>query len=55
MATPQRRGGIGGVSVSGIIVVIEIILLFITKWWIGLLVILIGLIAFGGFVRGRWH
>jgi hypothetical protein len=23
--------------------------------WIGLIVVLIGLIAFGGFVRGRWY
>lgn len=55
MATPERRGEIGGISVGGIIVIIGIILLFITKWWIGLLVILIGLVAFGGFVRGRWY
>jgi hypothetical protein len=58
MATPERRGGrggIGGISLGGIIVIIGIILLFVTNWWIGLIVILIGLIAFGGFARGRWY
>jgi hypothetical protein len=46
MATPERRGGIGGISLGGIIVIIGIILLFVTKVWIGIVVILIGLIAF---------
>jgi hypothetical protein len=57
MATPERRsgGGIGGISLGGIIVIIGIILLFVTKVWIGVVVILIGLIAFGGFARGRWY
>jgi hypothetical protein len=43
MATPERRsgGGIGGISLGGIIVIIGIILLFVT--------------AFGGFARGRWY
>jgi hypothetical protein len=58
MATPERRtgrGGIGGISLGGIIVIIGIILLFVTSVWIGIIVILIGLIAFGGFARGRWY
>jgi hypothetical protein len=57
MATPERRdrGGIGGISLGGIIVIIGIILLFVTSVWIGVVVILIGLIAFGGFARGRWY
>jgi hypothetical protein len=56
MATPERRSsGIGGISLGGIIVIIGIILLFLVSWWIGVIVILIGLIAFGGFARGRWY
>jgi hypothetical protein len=57
MATPapERRSGIGGISLGGIIVIIGIILLFVTSVWIGIVVILIGLIAFGGFARGRWY
>jgi hypothetical protein len=49
----QRR--IGGVSVGGIIVIVGILMLIFWSLWIGLIVILIGLIAFGGFVRGKWY
>jgi hypothetical protein len=55
MATPERRGGIGGISVGGILVILGIVLAIVWKFWIGLIVVLIGLIAFGGFVRGRWY
>jgi hypothetical protein len=56
VATPERRsGGLGGISLGGIIVIVGIVLLFIVSWWIGLIVILIGLIAFGGFARGKWY
>jgi hypothetical protein len=47
--------GRGGISLGGILVIVGIILGFITNWWIGIIVILIGLIAFGGFARGRWY
>ena len=49
----QRR--IGGVSVGGIIVIVGILALIFWNLWIGLIVVLIGLIAFGGFVRGKWY
>jgi hypothetical protein len=40
---------------GGIIVIIGILLLIFWSLWIGLIVTLIGLIAFGGFVRGKWY
>jgi hypothetical protein len=46
---------IGGISLGGIIVILGIILIIIWSFWIGLIVTLIGLIAFGGFVRGKWY
>jgi len=55
MATPERRGGIGGISLGGIIVIVGIVLMIFWSFWIGLIVVLIGLIAFGGFARGRWY
>jgi hypothetical protein len=57
MATPapERRGGIGGISVGGILVILGIILMIVWSFWVGLIIVLIGLIAFGGFVRGRWY
>lgn len=57
MATPGRstRNTAGGISLGGIIVIIGIILALFVSLWLGIAVILIGLIAFGGFVRGRWY
>ena len=46
---------IGGISMGGIIVIVGIILIIVWSFWIGLIVTLIGLIAFGGFTRGKWY
>lgn len=55
MATPERRSGIAGISVGGIIVIVGILVMLFWSLWIGLIVVLIGLIAFGGFARGKWY
>ena len=55
MATRDRSSGIGGISLGGILVIIGIILMIVWSFWVGLIVLLIGLIAFGGFARGRWY
>jgi hypothetical protein len=55
VASPERRGGIGGISVGGIIVIVGIVLIFVWSFWIGLIIALVGLIAFGGFARGKWY
>jgi hypothetical protein len=45
----------GGITLGGIIVILGIILIIVWSFWIGLVVALIGLIAFGGFARGKWY
>ena len=45
----------GGVSTGGIIVIVGIIIMLVWSFVLGLIVTLIGLIAFGGFARGRWY
>jgi hypothetical protein len=56
VATPERRYGPGtGITLGGIIVIVGILLLIFWNWVIGLIIILVGLIAFGGFARGRWY
>jgi hypothetical protein len=50
-----RRGGIGGISIGGILVIIGVIVAIVWSLWLGIIIALIGLIAFGGFVRGRWY
>jgi hypothetical protein len=53
MAEREDRGGIAGISLGGIIVIVGIVLMIVWSFWIGLIVTLVGLIAFGGFARGR--
>jgi hypothetical protein len=56
MATPERRyGPAGGLTLGGIIVIVGIVVMIVWSFWIGLIVTLVGLIAFGGFARGRWY
>jgi hypothetical protein len=51
----DRDAGIGGISLGGILVIIGIVLMIVWSFWIGLIIALIGLIAFGGFARGKWY
>jgi hypothetical protein len=50
-----ERGGIGGISLGGILVIIGIVVAIFWSLLLGLIIALIGLIAFGGFVRGKWY
>jgi hypothetical protein len=54
MAT-RERGGIGGISIGGILVILGIIVALFWSVILGIILILVGLIAFGGFARGRWY
>jgi hypothetical protein len=45
----------GGVTLGGIIVIVGIVVAFVWSLLLGLIIALIGLIAFGGFVRGKWY
>lgn len=56
MATRERRfGPAGGLTLGGIIVAVGIVLMFVWSFLAGLIIALIGLIAFGGFARGKWY
>ncbi|HEX3687332.1 MAG TPA: hypothetical protein VHU60_07080 [Gaiellaceae bacterium] len=44
-----------GISLGGIIVIAGILAIIFWSFWIGLVIVLIGLIAFGGFARGKWY
>jgi hypothetical protein len=46
---------IGGISLGGILVILGIVLIIVWSFWIGLIVALIGLIAFGGLAKGKWY
>jgi hypothetical protein len=51
----RDRGGIGGISLGGILVIVGIVVMLVWSLLLGLIIVLIGLIAFGGFARGRWY
>jgi hypothetical protein len=52
----QRSGGNStGIGLGGILVILGIILAIAWSVWVGVIVALIGLIAFGGFARGKWY
>ena len=55
MAVDRRGGGIGGISLGGILVIVGIIVAIVWSFWAGLIIALIGLIAFGGFAKGKWY
>jgi hypothetical protein len=44
-----------GISLGGLIVILGIVLAIFWNVWIGVIIAIIGLLAFGGFARGRWY
>ena len=44
-----------GISLGGVIVIIGIIVAIVWSVLWGVLIARIGLLAFGGFARGRWY
>jgi hypothetical protein len=44
-----------GIGLGGILVIIGIVLAIVWSVWIGIIIALIGLIAFGGFAKGKWY
>jgi hypothetical protein len=51
----RSEGSSGGITLGGVLVIVGIVLAIVWSFWIGLIIVLIGLIAFGGFARGRWY
>jgi hypothetical protein len=51
----SRMGGIGGISLGGILVIVGIIVAIFWSLWVGIIIALVGLLAFGGFAKGRWY
>jgi len=52
----DRTGGnTGGIGLGGILVIVGIVLMIVWSFWIGLIIALVGLVAFGGFAKGKWY
>jgi hypothetical protein len=44
-----------GITLGGLLVIIGIIVAIFWNVWLGIIIAVIGLVAFGGFARGRWY
>lgn len=55
MSAPRTGGNSTGIGLGGILVIVGIIVAIAWSLWIGIIIALIGLIAFGGFARGKWY
>jgi Uncharacterized protein conserved in bacteria (DUF2188) len=53
--TTRGNRGIGGITTGGVIVIVGIVVAIFWSLILGIIIALIGLVAFGGFVRGRWY
>jgi hypothetical protein len=49
------RGGVGGISLGGILVIVGIIVAFAWSLILGVIIAVVGLAAFGGFAKGKWY
>ena len=55
MAGTRSGGNTGGIGLGGILVIVGIVVMIFWSLIIGLIIALIGLIAFGGFAKGKWY
>jgi hypothetical protein len=51
----QRSGKTAGLGLGGILVIVGIVVAIVWSLLVGIIIALVGLIAFGGFVRGKWY
>jgi hypothetical protein len=52
---PASSSRTGGISAGGILVIVGIVIALAWSSWLGIIVALIGLVAFGGFAKGKWY
>jgi len=46
---------VAGISLGGLLVIIGIVVAIFWSLVLGIILALVGLLAFGGFARGRWY
>ena len=49
------RGGVAGISAGGVLVIVGVVVGLFWSFLLGVIIAVIGLVAFGGFVRGKWY
>jgi hypothetical protein len=46
---------IGGITIGGIVVIVGIVVALVWSILLGVIIAIVGLVAFGGFARGKWY
>lgn len=46
---------LGGIGLGGILVIVGILVAIFGSLLLGIIIALVGLIAFGGFAKGKWY
>ncbi|MGH3373636.1 MAG: hypothetical protein ACRDP6_02735 [Actinoallomurus sp.] len=46
---------LGGITTGGILVIVGIVVALVWSLIVGIIIAVIGLVAFGGFARGKWY
>jgi hypothetical protein len=55
MATRRTGGNGAGIGLGGILVIVGLVIAIVWSVLIGVIVALVGLVAFGGFAKGKWY
>ena len=55
MAVGRTGGNTAGIGIGGILVIVGIVVALFWSLILGIIIALVGLIAFGGFARGKWY
>ena len=55
MATRNDSFNIAGIGTGGLLVIAGIVTALFWSLILGIILILIGLVAFGGFAKGKWY
>ena len=55
MAVQKSKAGSAGIGLGGGLVIAGIVIVIVWSVWLGIIVAALGLVAFGGFVKGRWY
>ena len=53
--TARSDRGFAGIGLGGVLVIVGIVVAIVWSLWIGIVIALVGLVAFGGFARGKWY
>jgi hypothetical protein len=51
----REQSGLFGISTGGLLVIAGIVIAIFWSLWLGVIIGVVGLVAFGGFARGRWY